>query len=350
MYVELYFKMPKSSLNSIYNIVARKVSGQITERENKLFDKWINSSEEAKETYNDLEKIWSNRYFSEEDVELVSQREANEKIWQSTFEKSEGKNYNNRSVSIFVKWAAIFAFFLSLAFYVYYTVNEKIDIAEAITIINKQTLPGQKSTIPLPDGSIVWLNSGSTISYQSDFNDSIRIIELHGHAYFEVFVDRTKPFIVKCGDLEVKALGTSFDVNGYNGASIQVSLISGSVQLSTPANIENNSFILLPGEYSILDANNQFTEKGKFNSSEVLAWKEGRLIFKNATLDEIIPKLEMWYGVKIDNQTTHLVNKHFNSTFEKENLDNILHNMGLSMGFTHDIHENTVSLKNKLPM
>jgi ferric-dicitrate binding protein FerR (iron transport regulator) len=193
----------------------------------------------------------------------------------------------------------------------------------------------------------VWLNSGSKISYQTNFNDSLRIIDLDGQAYFEVFKDKAKPFIVRCRDLEVKALGTSFDVNGYAESQIQISLLTGSVELSIPNFLEaGDNVILQPGEYSIIDQNNKFIEKGIFDPYEVLAWKEGRLIFDNATIHQIIPKLELWYGVNIVNELSMNLHKPYTSTFEGENLDNILLNMGGVLQFDYEIKGNDVTLKN----
>ena len=85
--------------------------------------------------------------------------------------------------------------------------------------------------------------------------------------------------------------------------------------------------------------------KRSFDSYEVLAWKDGRLIFKGNTLEQIIPKLEMWYGIEIKNNAKVKITKHFTGTFERENLDNILHNMGLTMGFKYEFNGNSVSIK-----
>ena len=192
----------------------------------------------------------------------------------------------------------------------------------------------------------MWLNSGSSITYYSDFNEKIRLIHLEGQAYFDVFQDKTKPFIVKCRGLRIEALGTSFDVNGYINSPIQVSLVSGSVQLSMAPHTASENMILNPGEYSVIDFNNKFIEKGTFNPYEVLAWKEGRLIFENTTIAEIIPKLELWYGVKIINKLSMNLYKPYTSTFEKENLDNILMNMGGVLQFEYEIKGNDVTIKN----
>lgn len=335
--------MSKSSLNSLYNIVARKISGQASYSENQKFNKWINSSPNAKDTYSDLQRIWAKRYFSEEDLELVSQEEASEKIWQSTFGKNENPAHKRFNISLFIKVAAVVIIFLTTVFAVFFTI-EKEPIVPQITEINKHTLPGQKSTITLRDGTVVWLNSGSKITYLSNYNDSLRIIELVGQAFFEVFEDKTKPFIVRCRNLKVETLGTSFDVDGYDDLHIHVNLLSGSVRLSMSDVAENKNLILNPGEYSIVDSNNNFIDKGIFDPKEVLAWKEGRLIFKDASIEEIIPKLELWYGVKIVNFLSINTEKPFTGTFEKENLDNILHNIGRVMDFEYEINGNIVNI------
>jgi transmembrane sensor len=114
-----------------------------------------------------------------------------------------------------MRFAASFIVVLAASFLIFHMADQPEPKTSEITTVQKQTLPGQKSSITLRDGTVVWLNSGSVISYQSDFNDSLRIIHLTGQAFFEVFKDETKPFIVRCMDLEIEALGTSFDVNGY---------------------------------------------------------------------------------------------------------------------------------------
>lgn len=336
--------MSKSSLNSLYNIVARKISGQASYGENQKFDAWINSSQDAEDTYSDLQRIWAKRYFTEEDIELVSQEEAREKIWQNTFGKKENPARRRFTISLIIKIAAVFIIFLTTVFAVFFTVDKNPDVVPQLTEIKKHTLPGQKSTITLRDGTLVWLNSGSKISYLSNYNDSLRIIRLEGQAFFEVFEDNTKPFIVKCRNLKVETLGTSFDVNAYDDSHIHVNLLSGSVRLSMPDVDMNKNLLLNPGEYSVVDGDNKFIENGIFDPKQVLAWKEGRLIFKNASIEEILPKLELWYGVKIINLLSVNSQKPFTGTFEKENLDNILHNMGKVLDFEYEINGNIVNI------
>jgi ferric-dicitrate binding protein FerR (iron transport regulator) len=338
--------MSKSSDNNLFDILAKHLAGETSEQEKSMLDEMIQSSESAKKAVNNAHSVWSSDCFSNEPTELVSQNENNEKIWRAAFGGDAKKN-RMRDRSIFLRVAATLVIIFSIAFVILYMVDKNGPENPVVTIIQKQTLPGQKSSITLRDGSIVWLNSGSKISYQTNFNDSLRIIDLDGQAYFEVFKDKAKPFIVRCRDLEVKALGTSFDVNGYAESQIQISLLTGSVELSIPNFLEaRDNVILQPGEYSIIDQNNKFIEKGIFDPYEVLAWKEGRLIFDNATIHQIIPKLELWYGVNIVNELSMNLHKPYTSTFEGENLDNILLNMGGVLQFDYEIKGNDVTLKN----
>ena len=330
----------------LFELIARKLSGETSEEEDLLLDKLIQESDHAKKILYNAHQIWSADYFPEKNTELVAQKEAGDRIWYKTFAQNSAPKPKGNGIRLFAIAAVIIALLTTLFMFEFNNNVESPAVPE-VSIIQKQTLPGQKSTITLRDGTVVWLNSGSSIRYYSDFNEKIRLIHLEGQAYFDVFQDRTKPFIVRCRDLRIEALGTSFDVNGYVDSPIQVSLLSGNVELSLGRYKTNGENIILnPGEYSVLNVNNQFIEKGSFKPYEVLSWKEGRLIFENAKISEIIPKLELWYGVKINNQLRLNLNKPYTSTFERENLENILMNMGGVLNFNYEIKGNDVTLIN----
>ena len=332
--------------SDIYEIIAKKLAGEATDKELKIFEQWLASSPDAKDRYDEFTEIWDQRFFWENDLKIVSQDETKEKIWNEVFNSRRTHRIQYLNLNWWAKIAAVAIIFISVVFGIYKMTNTIKPQVPEIKVITKHTLPGQKSTITLSDGTVVWLNSNSKISFRSDFNDSVRIINLEGQAYFEVFKDKTKPFVVKCKGLEIAALGTSFDVNELRDNSIQVSLVTGKVKLTYSNENGNNGLVLCPGEYSIVNSENQMIEKGRFDPYEILAWKEGRLIFNNETLDEIIPGLELWFGVKIEKQLSKNINKKFTGTFERENLDNILYNLGTVMGFNYKIKDNKVVIKN----
>lgn len=329
-----------------YRLLAKKMAGEISPSEDDFLNTIIQSSEDARRAAYNAHQIWSANIFDEQDSELISQNETREKIWQTSFGKKKAA-YSKTNISGFLRYAAVFAIIISVAVSIFFIKDDATTVDPEVTVLKKHTSPGQKSSITLRDGTIVWLNSGSSITYWSDYNENIRLIKLEGQAFFEVFKDQSKPFLVKCGDLKIEALGTSFDVNGYSGAPIQVSLLTGSVQLTVPWHEqEPDKLILKPGEYSVIGENNEIVEKGNFDPYEVMAWKEGRLIFDNATIDEILPRLELWYGVDIHNQLSFNKEKPFTGTFEKENLENVLESIKTVLQFKVELKDDEITIKN----
>lgn len=164
------------------------------------------------------------------------------------------------------------------------------------------TLPGQKTSVKLPDGSIVRLNSGSVLKYPTAFNTKKREVILTGEAFFDVHKDKSKRFRVKCGGLEVDVYGTSFNVKNYPDDNLQeVTVAEGVVGI-----VGHSKEIrqLTEGEQAILNKESGQITFDKADPDMVSAWKNDELIFRNTPIEEVIKSLESWYGVKItiDNQ------------------------------------------------
>lgn len=160
----------------------------------------------------------------------------------------------------------------------------------------------EKLEVILPDGSKVALNTKSTIKYPKAFSNTNRTVELIGEAYFEVKRDTTKPFTVKTSEIDVEVLGTSFNVMAYNDDSIiETTLITGKVKVTrfNPNTKQNQSVILSPNhKATFIKADERFIlDKVDVNTS--IAWKSGKLIIDNESLELIAKKLERRYDVKI---------------------------------------------------
>ncbi len=150
----------------------------------------------------------------------------------------------------------------------------------------------------LADGSRVWLNAGSSVTYPIAFVGKERKVSITGEAYFEVAHDAMKPFYVNKGDMQVQVLGTKFNVNAYDDeAEIKVSLLEGSVLVSQLAT--RNSQLIKPGQQAVLTHNAQLTTHSSVNLDEVMAWKNGRFQFNKASLQEVMRQLARWYDVEI---------------------------------------------------
>lgn len=175
----------------------------------------------------------------------------------------------------------------------------------------------------LPDNSVVWLNAGSSLRYPAVFRKDRRSVELKGEAYFEVQADSKHPFYVNTADgLSVLVYGTTFNVAAYEDENlIGVVLETGKVNVITP---NKESITLLPGEQFLFDKQSHKLAKNGVDVYEKVAWKDGKLLFRNATLEDIFKRLERHFNVEIE--FDHKPNKEYKyrATFRNETLSQIL--------------------------
>ncbi|MGN0189359.1 MAG: FecR family protein [Candidatus Cryptobacteroides sp.] len=155
---------------------------------------------------------------------------------------------------------------------------------------------GQKSSVTLPDGSRVWLNSASSISYSADFNKKDRAVLLDGEAYFEVARNEDRPFVVTASGMSVRALGTAFDVRAYDGEDLLATLVEGKVEVKAGDWTE----ILCPGEQVSYDAAGNRMEKCSVpGCGHLVPWRNNEMLFENESLEGISRMLERMYDVEV---------------------------------------------------
>lgn len=163
--------------------------------------------------------------------------------------------------------------------------------------ITLSTPKGGQYRVVLSDGTKVWLNAASTLSYPTNFKGNERLVVLTGEAYFEVSHDTRHPFIVRSAGQEIEVLGTSFNVNAYKDeARIATTLISGSVRLTTAGNF--NPRKLRPGEQATVDYNGLSIRE--VDAVLYTAWKDGEFRFKATPLQEALRQIGRWYDIDID--------------------------------------------------
>jgi transmembrane sensor len=175
-----------------------------------------------------------------------------------------------------------------------YEINES-DKGSPGQLNTLSTANGETYNIVLVDGTKVWLNAGSTLTYNPNLIESgERVVKVTGEAYFEVAKDKKHPFIVNSSGQRIEVLGTHFNVNTYNSeANIITTLAEGSVKVTTKL---NTSF-LKPGQQSIT-ANGAITVQTA-DLETALAWKDGKMYFKDAAVEDVMNQIARWYNVKI---------------------------------------------------
>jgi ferric-dicitrate binding protein FerR (iron transport regulator) len=174
----------------------------------------------------------------------------------------------------------------------------------------------------LPDGTIGWLNSSSSITYNGNFT-SDRQVKLRGEAYFDVYKDKSRPFEVNTNEISVKVLGTRFNIASYaNENKVEVVLQEGKLIFNSKK--LNNSRIMKPNDLIVYDKTS-----GKINHETVqpikyLSWTQGKLVFRNDPLDVIARRLERWYNISVDIDVKNTENIRWRATFPDESLENVL--------------------------
>lgn len=227
-----------------------------------------------------------------------------------------------------------------------YSTNESSNKEEKLAY-NKLTIPyGKKFQIVLSDGTHVFLNSGSSLRYPTKFIDKLnRDVYLDGEAYFEVKKDAAHPFTVITKKMNTRVLGTKFNVSSYQNENNTSSvLVSGAIDVYGSSEIYNpkKAVSIKPGQRALFENNN--INIAKVNVQKYTAWTEGKLFFVDDRFDLILKKLERHFNVSINNTYTNLNHEFFTSTFETENLNQILKAFQTYNAFNYTIKGNVVTI------
>jgi len=175
--------------------------------------------------------------------------------------------------------------------------NNKIAV-NTDTIYNTLTTPrGGEYKVKLPDGTNVWLNSSSSLSYPVEFSGNERHVKLTGEAYFEVAKNKDKPFYVCANNVCVKVLGTHFNIAAYNDdVELTTTLLEGSVLITK----NSKQRLLKPGQQAVIKNNTDLINVSDASINQVMAWRNGYFVFNDDNISTIMKKLSRWYDVDIE--------------------------------------------------
>ena len=173
---------------------------------------------------------------------------------------------------------------------------------------------GAEFNLVLSDGRHVWLNSDSRLRYPSVFRGDVREVEVSGEVFFEVARDERSPFVVKVEGLEVVVLGTKFNVNTRVAERIQTTLVEGQVEVNLPA---GQSVVLEPGEMASANVVSGEVRSEQVNVQKYVAWRYGRFCFEEATMEEIMRELALWYDVEVEYRNGALKSERFTGSLPR---------------------------------
>jgi transmembrane sensor len=308
-------------------LIVRYLSNEANEKEQNALLDWIKEHPDHQTLFNEYADAWRFNCRASENFDLEKARaRINKKI--------HAKEHTER-VSFLRRVAAVLFFVIgSTALFIlaFYPFSE-----EEITMTTVSTLPGERKTVTLADGSVVRLNAGATLSYPQAFNDTVRKVSISGEAFFTVTRDQRKPFIVESGKIKTRVLGTSFNIVSY-GDSASVTVATGKVHVSSSA----ESAFLSPSEK--VTYNNSSLSKSACSLQDELAWMDNRIVFRNTSMTNAIATLERWYGVTIYGGESFR-RCTINGTFENKSLTHILETLRFTTGITSRVNGKEIWLE-----
>ena len=210
---------------------------------------------------------------------------------------------------------------------------------------------GQKSQIVLADGTKVWLNSDTKIKYPGNFDKNQRDVYLEGEAFFEVTKNAHQPFVVHTSGLNVKVLGTKFDVKAYPDESkIETSLFEGkiSLEMKNPANDHIVETEVAPGQSFAYSTSEGKLVENTFPQEEIDGWKKNQLIFKDDTFSNLVKKVERWYDVEVIYDENLFSDRRLTvELFEGERLERLMNIISLALSVDYKYEKGKISLTPK---
>ena len=296
-------------------IIARYLAGDATPEETARLLEWIELSDDNRRDFFRQHDLW-NALFPAIDPAFIDTARAESRVLERT-----GTGGRRRFLRRLMRVAAVLLIILVPAA-LYFALRAPADAAPALYKIS--TAYGYTMQTTLPDGSEVWLNANSTLSYPARFDSGTRAVGLEGEAYFKVSADREHPFVVHTTKLSVSATGTQFNVNDYTRSPFaSVTLVDGIVDVNTPGADSS----MRPGQHLCLH-DGKVTLTADADLDRYCAWRDGVLIFNDDRLSAICDRLEQIHNVEFEIDST-LARTSFHIILNGENISEIMHMLQL---------------------
>jgi transmembrane sensor len=344
----------------IIELLARKMAGEATQLELEELNELINSfpdsvyydevlkqiwlnSDEGTDSCPDIDRIYQCHKLKFYD-ELITPEQANP--------VPAVRQYKNLSRAVL---ALCVIFFAGL----FYFSNKNTEVFNTQIVAGK----GIRKNVKLPDGTTVWLNADSKLSYNADINQKdVRIVNLTGEAFFDVAHHQSHPFIVRTNKISIKVLGTAFNVKAYPvDKKCVATLLRGSIELSVNER-SAQKIILNPLEKFVLDEDKAGVMKmdnqdmtlmiehivpvriGNNEYIEEVSWKNNTLVFHNESFEDLKPRLERWFNIRIHLNSQRSKSYRFTGVFKNENIKEALTAMQLIKPFTFNLKAHDVTI------
>jgi transmembrane sensor len=374
--VSYYFRQPTlMSQEKFWVLLSKKLSGEAASEELKELENLVLNHPEWQYAIQNLEDLWKHQpqkdYMQEEDAYMLHLHRMKE--LNIPFGEGPDEALIIHPKRRMIKWywvAAAVTIMAIAAILLFNKVSGSRDETEPVAKQENEisTRPGSKSRVQLPDGTVVLLNAGSKLTYNKDFGKELREVSLSGEGFFDVRKMKDKPFIIHTSSIDIKVLGTVFNVKAYpEDKKTETSLLRGSIEV-TIRNRPNDKIILSPSEKLVVEnsvvidkvishkegveipevamntlmAINKLKYGPEDSSVAETQWTDNKLVFRDESFEELAIRMERWYDVQVKIIDPQLQEKRLTGSFDKETIDQALEALKISIPFHHEKKGNKI--------
>jgi len=364
-----------------YNLIGKYLSKELKPEEQLQFEQWLRESahnqDELKQIHKSVAYLESNLVMEEVNVDKARMM-TDFKIWKNTARNEQEREDKERRLKIrnLYSAAAVILLLVANAVLFYFFIPSKI--SSGFTEVAAPL--GARSQVTLADGTVVWLNAGSTIRYANNFSKKNRAVQIEGEAFFDVTHDPAHPFIVSTSSVNLTVLGTAFNLRAYRDENtVEATLVRGKVEIEKIKPLKGEQKIILkPNQKATylktenkLFVNKVETAGPKTKATDVkheepkseiipsadesteptieventIAWKEGYLVFDNDPLSEIMLTLSRRYNVNFTYQNKDVLNYRFTGKFKETTLEQVLQAIMLTSPLEATVKQNHVTIR-----
>jgi ferric-dicitrate binding protein FerR (iron transport regulator) len=352
----------------IWELVVLKLSGEATPAQEAELEEALRQHPELGFSLEILERVWHSQQQQElpdtadrfnRHLQRLSNHLSDETLRYETADPLPPVN-RRRAILYRLAWPATIA--AACCAFVFLVVRNSSSKKSAAASAQAEvcTKNGSKSKLQLPDGTEVWLNAGSRITYGNDFNGPQREVTLEGEAFFDVAANADAPFIIHTKLVDITVLGTAFNVRAYANEKVaETALIRGSVEIRLHSSPEKK-IILKPAEKLIVRNDSitlskpapvitltqvHYLDRQRDSTAIETLWLRNKLVFDEEPLEQVALKLERWYGVKVTILDDQLKNTAYSGVFEDEALQEVLYALQLTGNFHYTIRKKEVLIE-----
>ena len=301
------------------------VEGRLSDKRKKEVIKWLLKNPKQQRRYNHLKA-----------------RRVAELLRESNPNYTKQKLSNSATIHKIIGSAALVAILVSLSF-LFNNDPTATEVTES-TMVMTETLVGEFRTIELSDGSKIMLNANTSLSYPQTFSNEIREVSLQGEAFFDIAHNSDRPFVVNTENgMKIHVLGTTFNVKSYpEDQNIETTLVSGKVRVIEEK--DNKTVVLNPSQRATYVKNEDKIIIEKVQANNLTAWRQGKLIYDETPIREVIGDLKRKYKVSITVESPEIMNYEYTGAFDNLSIEQIMALFEVSSPIKYKLNDNKITL------